>query len=295
MERDVRLNRAAWIPAAFLAGKYRAIYEACSDSFREQLSLEEFGTFSAEFHQGVTGYRTDPASVVPWNETLRYVWVDESGQKGLSTAIDRDGTILGLRLAHLSSFPATDEAFTKGTYRLPFQGEWFTYWGGTNELVNYHYAYPSQRYAYDFLIMRNGQTYIGDPKRNESYYAFGQPILAPASGTVLKVASTIWDNEPGTYNEEHAAGNFVEIDHGNGEYSLLAHLKHGSITVKPGETARQGQVIGLCGNSGNSSEPHLHIQVSDSSDLMKAKSIRIRFPGNAKIVQGDFVRGHDPA
>ncbi|QRG66030.1 M23 family metallopeptidase [Brevibacillus choshinensis] len=291
MEHHQRLNQAKWIPAAFLAGKYQAIYEACSGSFREQLSLEEFGTFSAEFHQGVTGYQPHPASIVPWNNTLRFVWLDESGQNGLSTAIDRDGTILGLRLAHLSSFPKTDETFTKGTYHLPFRGEWFTYWGGTNELVNYHYAYPSQRYAFDFLVMRNGRTYSGDPKRNDSYYAFGMPILAPASGTVLKVSGSIWDNEPGSYNEEYAAGNFVEIDHGNGEYSLLAHLKHGSVTVKPGVHVERGQVIGQCGNSGNSREPHLHMQVSDSSDLLGAHSIRIRFADQAQIVQGDFVRG----
>lgn len=289
--RHHRMDQADWIPAAFIAGGYKALYEACSASFREQLSLEEFGTFASEFHQGVTGYQLLPASIVPWGDTLRYVWIDESGQKGLSTAIDRDGTILGLRLAHLSSFPDTDTALTKGTYHMPFHGEWFTYWGGTNELLNYHYAYPSQRYAFDFLVMRNEKTFHGDPKRNDSYFAFGQPIVAPAAGTVLKVSNAIWDNEPGTVNEDYAAGNFVEIDHGNGEYSLLAHLMHRSITVQTGDHVEVGQMIGRCGNSGNSSEPHLHMQVSDSPDLLHARSVRIGFAGIDRVVQGDTVLG----
>jgi hypothetical protein len=291
LERHDRAALADWIPTAFLSGAYQQLYEACSVSFREQLSLEEFGTFASQFHQEVKAYQARPASIVPWGGALRIVWVDESGQKGLSTAISQSGEILGLRLTHLSSFPETDEALSKGTYRLPFTGEWFTYWGGINELVNYHYAYPSQRYAFDFLVMKNGQTYLGDPKHNESYFAFGQPILAPASGTVLKVSNAIADNEPGIVNEAYAAGNFVELDHGNGEYSLLAHLRCGSVTVQTGDSVLQGQLIGQCGNSGNSSEPHLHMQVSDSSDLLLARSVRIRFAGIDRIEQGDTVRG----
>lgn len=81
LERHDRAALADWIPTAFLSGAYQQLYEACSVSFREQLSLEEFGTFASQFHQGVKAYQARPASIVPWGGALRIVWVDESGQK----------------------------------------------------------------------------------------------------------------------------------------------------------------------------------------------------------------------
>ncbi|TGU70988.1 M23 family metallopeptidase, partial [Mesorhizobium sp. M00.F.Ca.ET.186.01.1.1] len=123
-------------------------------------------------------------------------------------------------------------------------------------LSNYHYAIPSQRYAYDIIKIKDGYSYSGDATKNESYYAFGQEILAPQDGTVVHVVSDIPDNVPvGTMNDKQPAGNVVVIDHGNGEFSYLAHLKQGSAKVKVGDRVKKGDLLGLCGNSGNSSEP----------------------------------------
>lgn len=90
-------------------------------------------------------------------------------------------------------------------------------------------------------------------------------------------------------NEEQPAGNYVIIKHENGEYSMLAHFKQSSILVKEGQKVMQGEIIGLCGNSGNSSEAHIHFQVMDSPDLYTSRSIRIQFADEEEPVQGDFV------
>ncbi|RJS59266.1 hypothetical protein CJ483_03615 [Bacillus sp. PK3_68] len=161
--------------------------------------------------------------------------------------------------------------------------------GGTNQFINYHYVYADQRYAYDLIIMKDGQSYSGPVKENESYYAFNKEIIAPAEGKIVKIVDGIKDNVPGEFNPEPPEGNCVIIEHKNNEYSMLAHLKQSSILVSEGDFVQQGEVIGVCGNSGNSSEPHLHFQVMNSINYLKGQSIRIRFENGLEPIQGDFV------
>jgi len=159
-------------------------------------------------------------------------------------------------------------------------------------LVNYHYEYEHVRYAYDWVKERNGYTYEGDPGRNESYYAFDQDILAPSAGVVVAAVDGIPDNEPvGVVNEAQPAGNTVTIQHPNGEFSTIAHLKNGSVKVKVGDTVTAGQLIGTCGNSGNSTEPHIHFQASVQSDAFNGSTIPITFHDNGRAVRGDTVVG----
>lgn len=62
----------------------------------------------------------------------------------------------------MQQYPETDAKRTQTTFELPFQGKWFVYWGGTNELINYHYGAEQQRYAYDLIVVNNGFSYKGD-------------------------------------------------------------------------------------------------------------------------------------
>ena len=81
------------------------------------------------------------------------------------------------------------------------------------------------------------------------------------------------DNEPGTANKYDMHGNFVVIDHENGEYSLMAHFIPGSVKVRVGDRVAAGAELGLCGNSGHSTLPHLHWQVMDSVNASIARGI----------------------
>lgn len=163
-------------------------------------------------------------------------------------------------------------------YALPFKGEWYVFWGGKTTRENYHNAYPGMRGAYDFWMMgRNGKSSPGNPKRNEDFYAFGKEIIAPVDAKVIYTINHIEDNTWPAMNRAAGGGNIVLLETDQKEYILLAHLKKGSIVVKKGDSVKQGQLLGLCGNSGNSTEPHLHFQTQNLPDLAAASGAWTHF------------------
>ncbi len=185
---------------------------------------------------------------------------------------------------------------TKTDLRLPFDGEWTVFWGGRTLEQNYHAASRDQRFAYDLLVVRDGSTHAGAGARNEDYHCFGLPILAPAAGVVVAAQDGLADNVPGeTSRTGHPAGNHVVIDHGNGEHSLLAHFRQGSLRVRPGERVAAGTPLGQCGNSGNSSEPHLHVHLQNGPAFGEADGLPAQFQGyeadGVPVARGEPVKG----
>mgnify|MGYP002150430230 CR=1 FL=1 len=111
------------------------------------------------------------------------------------------------------------------------------------------------------------RSYKGAGRVNSDFFAFGQPILAPADGKVVQVVDGVPDNTPGAVDVYFRLGNMVVLDLGRGEYAYLCHLQQGSPSVRVGERVRRGQVVARCGNSGNSTEPHLHFQLADGPQI----------------------------
>lgn len=143
-------------------------------------------------------------------------------------------------------------------------GSWYIAQGGGRGL-NHHATLPEQRGALDVLQVgpggsraRNRARSGGMRGKNESYLVYGQPVHAPCDGTVVSVADHVDDQVPGTIRYQPAYGNHVWIDTGS-EIVKLAHLRPGTVSVTKGDTVRTGQVLGEVGNSGNTTEPHLHI------------------------------------
>lgn len=275
------------LPKFLLKGNYKEMYAHFSQPLKDEVSETELAETAKEFTKDI---RTlNKASDMQLNGFDRRTWVSDAGNKGLIGMFDPDGTISLIQIQELTSSPETDTKLSKHEYALPFEGDWFVFWGGENVLVNYHYEVEIQRYAYDFIQAKENYSYKGDQLKNKSYYAFGKNILSPADGTIVSVVNDIKDNEPvGVMNPNQATGNNVVIDHG-GEYSHLAHLKKGSITVKPGDKVKKGDIIGLTGNSGNTSEPHLHFQISDGVDLFNSRSIPVRWENELKPIQGETI------
>lgn len=176
--------------------------------------------------------------------------------------------------------------------RLPFDGEWFVFWGGRTVEENYHAANTAQRFALDLVVVENGVSHTGDPDTLENYLCWGREILAPASGTVVAAINDLPDQPIGASDPENPAGNHVILDLGNDEYVFLAHLQHGSVTVIAGDTVAQGDVLGLCGNSGNTSEPHLHIHMQTTPDLYQGEGLPMAF--NAYTADGQPVERGEP-
>lgn len=276
----------------FLYGNHEEIYNQCVKEFKELVSLDQFIDLAITFNQEVESYQMIKKTEIGYS--TQYLWLDNNKERIVSVTFDTANYIQGIVLKPYVTFPKSDQRYTKNKYIMPIKEEWFVFWGGTNEFLNYHYVYESQRYAYDLVKMKNGQTHKDNRLLNESYYAFDKEVVAPADGKVVKVINDIVDNIPGEMNEKEPAGNYVILEHENREYSLLAHFKQHSIVVKEGDAVKQGQTIGLCGNSGNSSEPHIHFQVMDSSDYVNCHSIRISFYDGVEPIQGDTVTTYKP-
>jgi peptidase M23-like protein len=186
---------------------------------------------------------------------------------------------------------------TKTALSLPFSGEWYVYWGGRGIAQNYHCAYRDQRFAYDFVILLNGKSHSRTGEDNPDYFCFGQPILAPGAGQVVEAGNEESDRRPGRMLTEKPFGNYVIIDHGCEEFSFLAHLRQGSVTVRPGDTVSLGQLLGECGNSGHSSEPHLHYHLQTTAipfqgDGLPAQFVNYIANGRA-IARGEPVAGQN--
>ena len=156
------------------------------------------------------------------------------------------------------AFPASLElTIPSATVRLPADVPLRVAWGGNSIETNYHAAAPDQRWAYDLLV----EPYLTGNSQLEDYGCFGVPVVAPVSGLVVGARDGEPDEVPAITSNNVLAptGNHVFIQMDTGTYLVIAHLKQGSVRVKTGENVEEGQVIGECGNSGNTSEPHIHI------------------------------------
>lgn len=170
---------------------------------------------------------------------------------------------------------------------LPFRGNWVVLSGGEFREGSAQNNLLSQQYAYEFSANdANGERYKNDGKTNEDYYGYGKEVLAPADGTVVEAIDGIRDNSPGLQNPYALVGNAIIIQHSLKEYSVLAYLKQGSVRVKLGDRVTQGQVIALCGNTGNASEPAIHFHLQDSPFLQTAKGLKFYFERTVVTKEG---------
>ena len=201
----------------------------------------------------------------------------ERGILDIKVVLDDQNKIIGLWfLPHTPDIAKVDKHQTE--LSLPFRGKWLVFWGGDTKELNYHHDTPNQQFAFDFVGADDtGKTHRGDGKTNEDYFAFGREVLAPADGVATDVINGVRDNVPGSMNPYSAVGNAVFIQHRDNEVSVMAHFKLDSIKVKVGDKVTKGQLIGLCGNSGNSSEPHLHYHLQNTPIIQDGTGIKCIF------------------
>ncbi len=156
------------------------------------------------------------------------------------------------------AFPASlDTTRPAATVRLPSNETLRVVFGGDALRTNRHAFTPDQRWAYDMVI----EPALHGSARLEDYGCHGTPVVAPVSSRVRSAVDGLPDALPGapSNDTENPLGNNVVLELETGTFLVLAHLAPGSVRVREGETVREGQVVGACGNSGNTSEPHIHI------------------------------------
>lgn len=142
--------------------------------------------------------------------------------------------------------------------QLPFWGEWQVsqgYNGGITHLGNWNEAL-------DFVISDDGEkTYNNAGVKCEDFYCYNKPIVAPLDGYVYEVINNVDENEIGKVNIADNWGNTIILNHNNGLFSQISHIKKDSFKVKTGDYVVKGTLLATCGNSGRSPEPHIHFQV----------------------------------
>lgn len=165
----------------------------------------------------------------------------------------------------------------KTILKLPFKGMWKVSQGHQCK-SNHRISGYGGDFAWDFAAMgprgNIAEEAYYQSEENKYVYGFGREIFAPAPGKIVVTKNDVIDNEgearyPRRSLSDEAKdplwvfGNYVIIDHLNGEFSLLGHMMKGSLSVKEGDEVKTGDLLGRCGNSGNTPMPHLHYQLMD--------------------------------
>lgn len=152
------------------------------------------------------------------------------------------------------------------------------------------------RYSYDFVpVDADGNMFQGDESKNESWLGFGRELRAAAAGTVVSAVDSQPDSRSFTPQEivdrgpMAVFGNYVVIDHGNGEFSVYGHIKQGSARVKAGQRVNRGDIVAAIGASGSSMFPHLHYELQTGPDT-NAEGLPSTFHEFERVRGGRRVR-----
>jgi hypothetical protein len=211
----------------------------------------------------------------------------------VNISVDNNAKINGLFVKPFkaNSVPKIERNQTK--LILPFTDIWTVFWGGDTKELNHHVTNEAQKNAFDFLILdKSGKSYKTDGRTNEDYYAFGKEVIAPCDGEIALVIDGVKDNIFGEMNLFDVGGNTIVLKTSNNEYLFFGHFKHQSIKVKEGQKVLQGQLLGLCGNTGHSTEPHIHFHIQNVEDINQAIGVKCFF--DKIIVNGQLKNNYSP-
>jgi len=274
------------------AGNFEAIFETFSSEMQNTLPIDKTNEYFKTL-KNQAGNITKREFINYEKTYASYKTTFEKALIAVNISIDNNSKINGFYLKPFkeNELPKIERNTTK--LSLPFEGEWTIIWGGDTKELNYHIENEAQKNAFDIVVTdHKGKSYKTDGKTNADYYAFGKEIIAPCDGEVVLAVDGIKDNKPGTPNPIYIPGNTVIIKTSKNEYLFFAHFKQNSIKVKQGQQITKGQLLGLCGNSGNSSEAHLHFHIQNIEDMNQATGIKCYF--DKILVNGQLKTDYSP-
>ena len=292
-EKETSKKISAEFEKHYNSDEYQEIFEMFSDEMKTALPIEQTMDF-------LTGLRNQAGKITSRefikyenNTHASYKTTFERALWTLNISLGKNSKINGLLVKPFkeSNLPKLKRNQTK--LILPFTGEWTVLWGGDTKELNYHVEVEAQNGAFDIIITdENGKSYKNNGDNNEDYHAFGKELIAPCDAEVVLVVDGIKDNKPGEMNLYFILGNTVILKTDNDEYLLFTHFKQNSIVVKQGENVEKGELLGLCGNSGNSSEPHLHFHIQNVEDINQATGAKSYF--EEIYVNGELKKDYSP-
>ena len=164
--------------------------------------------------------------------------------------------------------------------RSPVLGRWQLSNGPGQDGVVDQDVYPQARYAYDMVVLKQGRTHAGDPHDNAAYYAWNRSVRAVADGRVVHVCDSERDNPGYRGALTTCRNNRIVIEHADGLRTAYLHIRRRSVPQGlqlEGALVKAGQVIGRVGNSGDSSEPHLHFMAFRVDASGRIRSVPVTF------------------
>lgn len=285
-------SAAAELMSLYNSGDYQGIFDLFNDDMKKALPRENTIDFFNQNVNGLMGKMVEMKYATMKDGAHFYRTTFDRAIADIAISLSPSNQIMGLLITPVKpdDLPILERNTTKMI--LPFKETVFVFWGGITEEQNYHMADATQQYAYDILMVENGASYKGDALKNENYFIFGKDIIAPCNARVVKVITGVVDNVPGEMNPTQLTGNTVVLQASDQEFILFAHLKKGSILVEEGQDVLQGEVIGMCGNSGNSTEPHLHLGLQNDAEFLKSTGAKLFF--DRLIVNGELKEDYLP-
>ncbi len=252
------------------------------DSNGGRPSIEVLGPRQVDAHKSLTVYNPfDQLTAARPVATLRYEFYF-AGEKGKSTVpieikpadyIQKNSLMCPVAGKHIWAYEAP--GFYSHHSRIDLNDEF------THDVMKMQHN--NQRYALDLVVVdEKGEAAHGDDNVKENWLGYGSSIVAPGTGIVVATEN----GQPNKMDFDESklsdpkvfVGNYLVIDHGNGEFSAMGHLKQGSILVKPGDHVKKGQVVAQMGRSGmGSGLIHVHYQLQNGPDLFNSEGLPFRY------------------
>jgi murein DD-endopeptidase MepM/ murein hydrolase activator NlpD len=283
---------AATFEGYYNNSRYDSIFNMFSSDMKQALPLQQTRDFFAKLMKQA-GKITAKQFIKYEQSYVSYKATFERAILTLTISINNTSFINGLFVKPYTE-PQSLSILNRNVTKLilPFKDEWTVIWGGDTKELNYHVANNAQRNAFDIVVASNGKSFRTDGAINTDYYAFGKEIIAPCEGEIVLAIDGIKDNKPGVMNPMYVTGNSVILKTANNEYFVFAHFKQFSVKVKEGQKVKQGDILGLCGNSGNSSEAHLHFHIQNVEDMNVATGAKCYFENI--LVNGKLKNDYSP-
>ena len=271
------------------SGNYKSIYDEFSTEMKNAVSFDNYISGISQISNQYGKINKKEFRIVE-NGWHIYGIIFEHGNLDMKLVLDKSEKIIGWTFVPSTDYDIPVLERNQTELILPFKDEWYVFWGGDTKEQNQHIDSRFQKDAFDFLIMNEQRkSYKTGGQTNEDYYAFGKEIISPCDGIITDVIDGVRDNKPSDMNSLNLSGNTIILKTNKNEYLFFGHFMIHSIRVKVAEAVKQGQVLGLCGNSGNSSEPHLHFHIQNTDNTLKAtgakcyfKKIEVRVKGLAE-------------
>ncbi len=291
-EKETSKKVSAEFEKYYNSSEYQKVFDLFSPEMKSALPIEQ----TTDFLNGLKSQvgKIEKRGFVRYEQAYAlYKTNFERAIFSVNISLDNNAKINGLFVKPYKERNLPKLERNKTELILPFREEWTVFWGGDTKALNYHVESEAQKNAFDMVVTdQKGKTFKTDGKTNEDYYAYGKDLIAPCDAEVVLVVDGVKDNTPGELNPIYVPGNTVILKTVNKEYLFFAHFKQNSIVVKQGQKVKQGELLGFCGNSGNSSEAHLHFHIQNVEDMNKATGAKCYF--NEIVVDGELKKEHSP-